>query len=182
MKDSITLDEFKEYYLDNNYNENMFNEDGSINPKYNSYKKTGVLALIFEDHWDHVYEIHKDGIDRNRPNAPKEIKKIIDCHNKNLGCSVYQCPECNDIIFVGHTCKSRICSSCGYKYKNERVENILETTYNCKHRQIVFTIPKNLRKYFYFPFEPRMAILYKAEIPYTLFLMKLLNITKNQKN
>ena len=59
MKDSITLDEFKEYYLDNNYNENMFNEDGCINPKYNSYKKTGVLAQIFEDHWDHVYEIHK---------------------------------------------------------------------------------------------------------------------------
>ncbi|MCI9276016.1 MAG: transposase [Clostridia bacterium] len=162
MKDSITLDEFKKYYLDNNYNENMFNEYGSINPEYNSSKKTGVLAQIFEDHWNYVYETHRDGIDRNRPNANKEIRKIIDCHNKNLGCSVYQCPDCNDIIFVGHTCKSRICSSCGYKYKNERVENILQTAYNCKHRQIVFTIPKNLRKYFYFPFEPRMSILYKA--------------------
>ena len=162
MKDSITLDELKEYYLDNNYNENMFNDDGTINPNYNSSKKTGVLAQIFEDHWDYVYQKHKDGIDRNRPNAHKEIQKIIDCHNKNLGCSVYQCPECNDIIFVGHTCKSRMCSSCGYKYKNERVENILQTAYNCKHRQIVFTIPEELRKYFYFPFEPRMTILYKA--------------------
>ena len=158
----LSLDEFKEHYLKNNYNENMFKSDGSINPKYNSSKKTGMLAQIFEDHWDYVYQKHKDGIDRNRPNAPKEIQKIIDCHNKNLGCSIYQCPECNDIIFVGHTCKSRICSSCGYKYKNERVENILQTSYNCKHRQIVFTIPKELRKYFYFPFEPRIAILFEA--------------------
>ena len=55
MKDSITLDEFKKYYLDNNYNENMFNEYGSINPEYNSSKKTGVLAQIFEDHWNYVY-------------------------------------------------------------------------------------------------------------------------------
>ena len=76
MKDSITLDEFKKYYLDNNYNENMFNEYGSINPEYNSSKKTGVLAQIFEDHWNYVYETHRDGIDRNRPNANKEIRKI----------------------------------------------------------------------------------------------------------
>ena len=143
MKDSITLDELKEYYLDNNYNENMFNDDGTINPNYNSSKKTGVLAQILEDHWDYVYQKHKDGIDRNRPNAHKEIQKIIDCHNKNLGCSVYQCPECNDIIFVGHTCKSRMCSSCGYKYKNERVENILQTAYNCKHSRLFLLFLKN---------------------------------------
>ncbi len=162
MKDMMNLDFFKEYFLQNNYNENMFKEDGSINPKYNSYKKTGVLAKIFEDHWNTVYIKHKDGIDRNRPNAPKEIQKVIDCHNKNLGCSIYECPQCKDIVFIGHTCKSRMCSSCGYKYKNERVENILQTAYNCKHRQIVFTIPKKLRKYFYFSFERRMSILYKA--------------------
>ncbi len=182
---SITLDKFKKCYLGNNYNENMFKIDGSINPQYNSYKKTGTLDKIFEDHWDDVYKKHKDGIDRNRPNAPIEIQKVIDCHNKNLGCSVYQCPECNDFVFVGHTCKSRICSSCGYKYKNERVENILQTAYNCKHRQIVFTMPKELRKYFYFPFEPRMAILYKAvsDTLYSIFneSFKYNNKTKSLK-
>ena len=86
----------------------------------------------------------------------------FDCYNKNLGCSVYECPQCNDIIFVGHTCKSRFCSSCGYKYKNERVENILQTAYNCQHRQIVFTIPEQLRKYFFFPFENRINLPFKA--------------------
>lgn len=168
---SISIKEFKEYFLDKTYNENMFNTDGSINPNYNSLKKTGTIAKILEDHWDNVYEKYKINIDKKRPNAPKEIKSIIDCHNKNLGCSVYQCPDCNDYVFIGHTCKSRMCSSCGYKYKNERVENILQTAYNCKHRQIVFTIPAELRKYFFFPFESRMNILFKAvsETLYSLF-------------
>ncbi len=162
MNSSVSIDEFKEYYLDNDYDENMFNEDGYINPNYNSSKKTGLIAKIFEDHWKDVYEKHKESIDKKRPNAPLEIQKIIDCHNKNLGCSVFQCPKCHDFIFVGHTCKSRMCPSCGYKYKNERVENILQTAYNCKHRQIVFTIPKELRKYFYHPFKRRINILFKA--------------------
>lgn len=167
----ISINDFKKIYLTNSYNDNMFKKNGSINTEYNSFKKTGIIAKIIEDHWKCVYENHKESIDKKRHNAPKEMKKIIDCHNKNLGCSVYRCPECNDFVFIGHTCKSRACSSCGYKYKNERVENILQTAYNCKHRQIVFTIPKELRTFFYFPFEDRIDILYKAvrDTIYSLF-------------
>ena len=159
---TIPLNVFREEYLKNNYNENMFKSDGNINPKYNSFKKTGIIASIFEDHWDNVYSVNKDLIDTYRPNAPIEINKIINCYNKDLGCSIYECPNCQDIVFVGHTCKSRLCSSCGYKYKNERVENILQTCYKHVHRQIVFTIPKELRKFFFFPFEDRIDILFQA--------------------
>ena len=159
---AISLDEFKEYVLDHDYDENMFNENGSINPKYNSHKKTGLIAKIYEDHIDEVYEKHKESIDLKRPYATKEIQKVIDCANKNLGCSVYECPNCGDFIFVGHTCKSRACSSCGYKYKNARVVSILNTAYNCKHRQIVFTMDKILWPYFYFPYERMINILFKA--------------------
>ena len=157
----IPLNIFKEVYLENNYDDNMFKADGTINQNYNSFKKTGVIAQIFEEHWDEVYSENKNLIDTYRSNAPKEVQKMIDCYNKNLGCSVYECSSCHDIVFVGHTCKSRLCSSCGYKYKMERVENILETCYKCKHRQIVFTIPKELRKFFFFPFQ-RIDILFQA--------------------
>ena len=140
-----TKDEFVSYFLSHNYDESMFNKDGTLNIHHNSFKNTGLIAQILEDHWDDFYDLHKDAIDLKRPNAPIEVQKAIDCYNKDLGCSVYICPECQDCIFVGHTCKSRFCSSCGYKYKMERVENILETAYNCNHRHIVFTIPKILR-------------------------------------
>lgn len=158
----VSLSFFKEYILPNIYDENMFNSDGSLNPKYNSFKKTGTIAQIFDDHWQSVYFKHKDIIDLYRPNANYEINKVIDCYNNDLGFSIYECPECHDLVFIGNTCKSRLCSSCGYKYKMERVENILQTAYKCKHRQIVFTIPKELRKFFFFPFDEMIDILFKA--------------------
>ena len=154
--------EFLEFYNSRTLNANCFNPDGSLNKNYNSFKSTGIIASIFEDHWEDTYLKNKSLIDKYRSNATIEIQKIIDCANKNLGCSLYVCPHCHDIIFIGHTCKSRFCSSCGYKYKNDRVENILQTAYNCNHRQIVFTIPEQLRKYFFFPFEDRINLLFKA--------------------
>ena len=154
--------DFLEFYNSRTYNANCFNDDGSLNKNYNSFKTTGVIASIFEDHWEKTYLDNKQLIDKFRPNADNEIHKIIDCFNKDLGCSLYECPNCHDIIFVGHTCKSRFCSSCGYKYKNNRVESIMQTAYNCSHRQIVFTIPEQLRNYFFYPFEDRINILFKA--------------------
>lgn len=158
----IKEQDFLDFYNSRTFNANCFNKDGSLNKRYNSQKVTGTIAQIFEDHWDNYYNANKETIDFHRPNAEKEIHKIIDCYNKDLGCSVYECPNCKDIVFIGHTCKSRLCSSCGYKYKNQRVHSILQTAYNCKHRQIVFTIPEQLRKYFFSPFEDRIDILFKA--------------------
>lgn len=158
----LSKDNFISYIISHDYNENMFNKDGTLNMNYNSLKKTGSIANILDDNWNSYYELHQDEVDKYRPNANKEILKVIDCYNKNLGCSVYECPDCHEYVFIGHTCKSRMCSSCGYKYKSQRVENILETAYNCPHRQIVFTIAEELRPFFFYPFEKRMNILFKA--------------------
>ena len=164
MKNNNVINEsdFLEFYNSRTFDANCFNNDGTLNKNYNSLKKTGIIATILEDHWDNVYSSNRELFDTCRPNADKEIHKIIDCYNKNLGCSVYECPHCHDLMFVGNTCKSRLCSSCGYKYKNQRVESVMQTAYNCKHRQIVFTIPKELRKYFFYPYDSRIDILFKA--------------------
>lgn len=174
----LSAEQFKEYFLDHDYDENMFNSNGHINPNYNSFKKTGIIAKILEDNWESFYIANKDLIDKYRPNAKDEIKKVIDCHNKDLGCTVYQCPECGDFVFVGNTCKSRSCTSCGYKYKLDRVNNILNTAYNCNHRQIVFTIPKDFRKYFFFPMQ-RIDLLFEA-VNKTIY--SILNISYSKKN
>lgn len=150
------------YLPENLINDNMFDGKGNINPKYNSHKVTGVIAKIFEDHWLSTYSNNMDVINRFRSNANKEIEKIIKCANKDLGCDVYECPNCHDIYFIGHTCKSRLCSSCGYKYKLLRVENILETAIKCNHRQIVFTIPEEMRKFFFDFGNGAIDILFKS--------------------
>ena len=161
-KPLLFIDDFKNSFLKNNYDENMFNNDGSLNPKYNSKKKTGIIAQIFEDHWDNIPLESKQNILNIKPNADKEINKIIACHNKNLGCSVYFCEKCEEYTFIGHTCKSRFCTSCGYKYKLSRVENIVQTAYNCKHRHIVFTCAKELWPYFFVNFDKMINIYFEA--------------------
>lgn len=178
-KPCMSEQKFIEFILERDYNDNMFNKDGTLNKNYNFSKVTGIISTILEDHSDEFFNKYGEQINKYRPNAYDKIKKVIDCHNKNLGYFLYQCPSCGDIVFMEHTCKSRLCTSCGYKYKNERVENILETAYTCNHRQIVFTIPKELRPFFYYPYEERIDILFEA-VRDTIYSILNLSYRKNK--
>lgn len=79
--------------------------------------KKGINVQIFDEHWEEVYSNNKDIIDKMRPNADTKIRLVTDCANKDFGCCTYEYPNCKDIIFIDYTCKSRACSSRGYKYK-----------------------------------------------------------------
>ncbi len=104
------------------------------------------LKDIFADHWDNFVKSYSN-LDI-RPVIHKEVKKMISCRTSELGYSVYECPDCGEIKFSYHTCKSRFCPSCGNKYVRKRTEAILQKCYNCKHRHIVFTISDYLWPYF----------------------------------
>ena len=43
-KPIVSINDFKNSFLKNNYDENMFNNDGSLNANFNSKKKTGIIA------------------------------------------------------------------------------------------------------------------------------------------
>lgn len=119
------------------FHNNMFYKDRNI--KYR-------LKDIFADHWDNFI---KENNNLNiRPVVLKEVDKIISCRTSELGYSVYECPECGELKFSYHTCKSRFCPSCGNKYVRKRTESILQKCYNCKHRHIVFTISDFLWDFF----------------------------------
>jgi len=75
---SVNEKNFLDFYNDRTFNANCFNADGSLNKNYNSHKSTGLIATIFDEHWDDVYTKNRELIDKYRPNAPIEIKKIID--------------------------------------------------------------------------------------------------------
>lgn len=61
MKSVETINEkdFLEFYNSRTYTPNCFNDDGSLNKNYNSFKTTGVIASIFEDHWNFTYQTKK---------------------------------------------------------------------------------------------------------------------------
>ena len=81
---------FHQFYFEL-FHQFYFTLFSSLHKHYNSFKSTGVIASIFEDHWESTYLDNKDLIDKYRPNAVIEVQKIIDCYNKDLGCSIYNC-------------------------------------------------------------------------------------------
>lgn len=119
------------------FHNNMFYKDRTI--KYR-------LKDIFSDHWENFIKENKDL--NIRPVVLKEVDKMISCRTSELGYSVYECPDCGELKFSYHTCKSRFCPSCGNKYVRKRTEAILQKCYNCKHRHIVFTISDFLWDFF----------------------------------
>ena len=131
-------------------NESRFDNNGNIIMENNiNYKSTGIISRIFSEHWNSYYSKMKDIIDTYRPNAPKEVQKVIDCSNHNLGSSVYVCPNCDEVFFCHHSCKGKLCSSCGIKAQKIKVEHILEKCITCNHRHITFTIPNDLNHFFF---------------------------------
>lgn len=66
--------DFNFWAKDHILNENLFDGNGNIimENKINN-KKTGIIAKIFDDHWEDFYKLKKDKIDIVRPNAPMEI-------------------------------------------------------------------------------------------------------------
>src|SRR5574344_1106336 len=146
----ININSFNYWAKNHILDDNKFDNDGFIIMENNyNYKSTGIISRIFEDNWDKYYEQYKDTINCKRPNACKEVKKVIDCSNHNLGASVFVCPNDDEVFFCHHTCKGKLCSSCGIKSQKIKTENILEKCIYSKHRHITFTIPNDLTMYFF---------------------------------
>ncbi len=80
-----------------------------------------------------------------RPVVLDNVNKIIHCGDPTLGHALYFCNDCGKVKYIGFTCKSRFCNSCGANYIQDRALAISSKLINCSHRHIVFTIPKELR-------------------------------------
>ena len=146
----MNINQFNNWAKNHITDDSKFDDDGFIiTENSHNYKSTGIIAKIFEDHWDSYYAKYKNTLDVLRPNANKEVQKVIDCSNHNLGSSVYVCPKCEEIIFSHHTCKGKLCSSCGIKSQKIKTNHILEKCINVKHRHITFTIPSSLCHWFF---------------------------------
>ncbi len=88
----MDITQFNFWAKDHILDDSRFDNNGYIITE-NSYNY-GIIAKIFEDHWNNYYAKYKNILDILRPNADKEVHKVIDCANHNLGSSVYVCPKC----------------------------------------------------------------------------------------
>lgn len=107
-------------------------------------KQSFKIKDIFADHWDNFLALDYP----IRPEVIKNVNKIINCKEPSMGHALYYCDECHHFIHVPFTCKSRFCNTCGGKYVEDRARAISSKLIHCAHRHIVFTIPKELRRFF----------------------------------
>jgi len=114
--------------------------------KINDRKVKFTIKQVFSDWWN-LFLNNFSNL-KIRDVVYKNVKKILQCKTFNLGYSEYECPSCHKNLIVPNTCKSRFCSSCGNKYNESRTISIFSKLFKHPHRHVVFTIPKELRKYF----------------------------------
>ena len=133
---------------------------------FNSYKDKVALRKvifhikdIFKDHWNDF--LNKYPNFNIRETIFYNVKRLLKCKNSALGFDVFKCKKCGKEKISFHTCKSRMCSSCGNKYNNERSTSIFSKLFKFKHRHGVWTIPEELRNYFRED-RKRLNLLFKA--------------------
>lgn len=102
-----------------------------------------TIKQILSDHWndflDLGYQLRQSILDN--------VQKVIHCGDPSLGYALYHCDSCGKVKHVPFRCKSRFCNTCGANYVSKRAKSISFKLINCKHRHIVFTIPKELRNF-----------------------------------
>lgn len=105
-----------------------------------------TIKQIFKDWWNKFLKTYPNL--NIRDVVFNNVERMLNCQTWNLGYAIFKCPECGNEKIVPHTCKSRMCSSCGNKYNKQRSISIFSKLFKCKHRHVVFTIPEDLRIYF----------------------------------
>ena len=81
----------------------------------------GIIKQIFAEQWKKFKTINKV-----RDVVSKEIEKMLKCLDLREGYSEYCCPTCGERKYVGFTCKSGFCTSCGIKATDDWVENLCQ--------------------------------------------------------
>lgn len=123
--------------------ENEFNKLCNLKV-YRLHKVT--TTEIFRLYWSDFLKAHPGKI---RSSILKTVDALIGCKDFSKGYLFYECLDCYNFHMTGFSCHTRFCFSCGKKYRDERSINIQKKLINCPHRHFVFSIPFDLRPFFW---------------------------------
>lgn len=106
---------------------------------------TFKMILLINDNWE-TYLI--SGLYKIREVEKREVEKMLSCMDPEKGHSAYMCSSCGKTKTVAHSCKSRICSTCGKRHADEWAEKINSEMYAVPYRHIILTVSDRLWVYF----------------------------------
>lgn len=113
-------------------------------------QKIVTIREILEDKYDKFKEEMWHRVPKNmRNHIDSIVRKALSCGDINKGFREYMCLKCGYSHKVGFMCKSKFCNRCGRLYATKWAEKQYENMLKVAHRHVVFTIPDELRNYFY---------------------------------
>ena len=98
--------------------------------------------LVEHDNWARFQAANRGRI---RPVACENIRRMLACRTPALGFHVYACPECGEERVVPHTCKSRMCSSCGKVASDHWASAVLNDSLDVEYHHLVLSVPWQFR-------------------------------------
>jgi hypothetical protein len=102
------------------------------------YRLTTILAT----HWWEFVRTYGRWI---RPVVFDNVRKVLACRTAALGCHVYKCKQCDHIQLVPHSCKSRLCSTCGKHATDKWADGVLSELLDVPYHHLVLSTPWQLR-------------------------------------
>ena len=111
-------------------------------------KYTIKQILLSNQNWWNFYKMHQENI---RVAILIAIAKLLSCKHVVRGYHEYHCqnPQCNQVKYVYHTCKSKACSSCGKKSTELWIQKQNQVLPNTSWQHITFTMPSQLWDFFW---------------------------------
>ena len=100
------------------------------------------IAAILASHWHEFVAQYSGWI---RPVVFENVRKVLACRTPVLGCHVYQCPSCSHIEVIPHSCKSRLCPTCGKHATDTWADSVLSRLLDVPYHHIVLSLPWQLR-------------------------------------
>jgi ribosomal protein S27E len=139
------------------------------------------LWQLLDEHFDE-FELRYDqlftkGYGFYRPVISHIVEKFLECGDLQQGFARVRCPDCHHEYLLSFSCRGRyFCPSCHAKkviqFATHLQENVL---YPVPHRQYVFSIPKILRRYFYYDRKLLGKLSHCATSSLKTFFQKVLN-------
>lgn len=98
--------------------------------------------FLSNGNWERFRVEHGDQV---RPAVKENVRRMLQCRTPELGFHVYACPDCGAGRVVPHSCKSRMCSSCGKPATDRWAEETLNRTLAVPYHHLVLSVPWEYR-------------------------------------
>ncbi len=126
---------------------NEFNKLANLSYVRSLNKNSISIRDLFRDYWDDFKLVNKDK--HIRDSIHDNVEAMMDCMNISKGHLFFECPKCDNYHILGIPCHSRFCTTCGHKYRDARSIEIQKKLLKVKHRHFVFSVPFDLRPFFW---------------------------------